>query len=43
MPDGAGGTKPCNTTGTETDAGFPEHAFTWDVALRMRDRLTAPG
>lgn len=43
VPDGAGGTKPCNTTGTETDAGYPEHAFTWDVALRMRDRLTAAG
>jgi N-acetylmuramoyl-L-alanine amidase len=43
VPDGAGGTKPCNTTGTATDAGYPEHAFTWDVALRMRDRLTAAG
>jgi N-acetylmuramoyl-L-alanine amidase len=43
VPDGTGGTKPCNTTGTETNAGFPEHAFTWDVALRMRDRLTAAG
>src|SRR3954470_12497344 len=43
VPDGAGGTKPCNTTGTETNAGYPEHAFTWDVALRMRDRLTAAG
>lgn len=43
VPDGAGGTKACNTTGTETDAGYPEHAFTWDVALRMRDRLTAAG
>jgi len=43
VPDGAGGTKPCNTTGTETDAGYPEHAFTWDVALRMRDKLTAAG
>jgi N-acetylmuramoyl-L-alanine amidase len=43
VPDGAGGTKPCNTTGTATDAGFPEHAFTWDVALRARDRLSAAG
>jgi N-acetylmuramoyl-L-alanine amidase len=43
VPDGAGGTKPCNTTGTATDAGYPEHAFTWDVAVRMRDRLTAAG
>ena len=36
VPDGAGGTKPCNTTGTATNAGYPEHAFTWDMALRMR-------
>lgn len=43
VPDGAGGTKACNTTGTATDAGYAEHAFTWDVALRMRDRLTAAG
>jgi N-acetylmuramoyl-L-alanine amidase len=43
VPDGTGGTKPCNTTGTATNAGYPEHAFTWDVALRMRDRLTAAG
>src|SRR4051794_11688064 len=38
VPDGAGGTKPCNTTGTATDAGYPEHAFTWDVALRSEER-----
>src|SRR4051812_11261592 len=43
VPDGAGGTKPCNTTGTATDAGYPEHAFTWDVAIRTRDLLTAAG
>ncbi|MGZ4627165.1 MAG: N-acetylmuramoyl-L-alanine amidase [Kineosporiaceae bacterium] len=43
VPDGAGGTKPCNTTGTATNAGYPEHAFTWDVALRVRDRLKAAG
>jgi N-acetylmuramoyl-L-alanine amidase len=43
VPDGAGGTKPCNTTGTATDAGYAEHAFTWDVALRTRDLLTAAG
>jgi len=43
VPDGTGGTKPCNTTGTSTDAGYPEHAFTWDVSLRLRDRLTGAG
>jgi N-acetylmuramoyl-L-alanine amidase len=43
VPDGNGGSKPCNTTGTATDAGYPEHVFTWDVAQRVRDRLTAAG
>src|SRR5206468_4474531 len=43
VPDGTGGTKPCNTTGTATDAGYPEHAFTWDVALRTRALLAARG
>ena len=39
VPDGRGGTKACNTTGTATDAGYPEHAFTCDVAARV----TQPG
>ncbi|MFC5210214.1 N-acetylmuramoyl-L-alanine amidase [Pseudonocardia sulfidoxydans] len=43
VPDGRGGTKPCNTTGTQTDAGYTEHAFTWDLAERVRDKLTAKG
>lgn len=43
VPDGRGGTKACNTTGTATDNGYPEHEFTWDVALRVRDALTARG
>ncbi|MGH3428143.1 MAG: N-acetylmuramoyl-L-alanine amidase [Mycobacteriales bacterium] len=43
VPNGRGGTKECDTTGTSTDAGYPEHAFTWDVALRVRDALTARG
>jgi N-acetylmuramoyl-L-alanine amidase len=43
VPDGTGGTKPCNTTGTATDAGYPEHAFTWDVALRVKAALEAAG
>jgi N-acetylmuramoyl-L-alanine amidase len=40
---GFGHYKACNTTGTETDAGYPEHAFTWDVALRVRSLLEAHG
>jgi N-acetylmuramoyl-L-alanine amidase len=43
VPAGRGRTKPCNTTGTATDAGYPEHAFTWDVAVRVRDLLAARG
>ena len=43
VPTGRGGTKACNTTGTSTEAGYPEHAFNWDVALRVRDALTARG
>ncbi|MCW0216331.1 MAG: N-acetylmuramoyl-L-alanine amidase [Pseudonocardia sp.] len=39
VPDGRGGTKPCNTTGTSTDAGYAEHAFTWDVAQRVKASL----
>ncbi len=43
VPAGRGRTKACNTTGTATNAGYPEHAFTWDVAVRVRDLLTANG
>lgn len=43
VPAGRGRTKACNTTGTATNAGYPEHAFTWDVAVRVRDLLTAQG
>ena len=27
----------CQTTGTTTDAGYPEHSFNWDVVLRIRE------
>jgi N-acetylmuramoyl-L-alanine amidase len=43
VPAGRGRTKACNTTGTATNAGYPEHAFTWDVAVRVRDLLAASG
>lgn len=43
VTDGRGGRKPCNTTGTATDAGYPEHAFTLDVALRTERALEAAG
>ena len=43
VPTGRGGTKECQTSGTSTDDGFPEHTFTWDTTLRIRQALTALG
>ncbi|MFP5020943.1 N-acetylmuramoyl-L-alanine amidase [Pseudonocardia phyllosphaerae] len=43
VPDGRGGTKACNTTGTSTAAGYTEHAFNWDVAKRVQARLQKAG
>lgn len=43
VPDGRGGLKACNTTGTSTNDGYPEYAFTWDVADRLRMLLEADG
>ncbi|WP_251151518.1 N-acetylmuramoyl-L-alanine amidase [Cellulosimicrobium sp. Marseille-Q4280] len=43
VDDGRGGTKACNTVGASTDAGYPEHAFTWDVSGRLAARLTELG
>ena len=33
----------CDTTGTQTDDGYTEAAYTLDVALRLRDILQAAG
>ncbi|MGH3949326.1 MAG: N-acetylmuramoyl-L-alanine amidase [Pseudonocardiaceae bacterium] len=43
VPAGRGRTKPCNTTGTASAGGYPEHAFTFDVARRVRAALTSQG
>ncbi len=43
VPDGRGGTKDCQTSGTQTADGYTEAAFTWDVTLRIRAALTALG
>jgi N-acetylmuramoyl-L-alanine amidase len=40
---GFGQTKPCNTTGTETNDGYPEHKFTWAVAQVLKQNLEAAG
>ncbi len=43
-PVPAGGfTKPCNTTGTATDGGYPEATFAWEVSRQLRSSLTALG
>jgi N-acetylmuramoyl-L-alanine amidase len=43
VPNGRGGTKDCQTSGTSTNDGFAEHTFNWDVVSKMRDELTAQG
>ena len=40
---GNGVFKACDTTGTSTNGGYPEHAFTWDVANRAAALLRAEG
>lgn len=40
---GFGETKACNTTGTQTNAGYPEHQFTWGVANDLQALLQAQG
>lgn len=43
VPNGRGGTKDCQTSGTSTDSGFPEHTFNWDTVLLIRQKLTDLG
>jgi N-acetylmuramoyl-L-alanine amidase len=43
VPNGRGGMKDCQTTGTSTNDGYPEHAFNWDVAVRVRAALNQSG
>jgi N-acetylmuramoyl-L-alanine amidase len=35
--------KECDTAGADTNAGYPEHAFNWDVAKRLEKVLRARG
>ncbi len=37
------GYKPCNQVGTSTVSGYPEHAFNFDVALRVKGSLESFG
>jgi N-acetylmuramoyl-L-alanine amidase len=43
VPNGRGGTKECQTSGTSTNSGYPEHAFNWDIAMRVSAALSAEG
>ena len=43
VPTGRGGTKECQTTGTTTDAGYPEHTFNWNTVLMIRQELNNLG
>jgi N-acetylmuramoyl-L-alanine amidase len=40
---GNGVRKPCNEIGAQTATGYAEHAFTWDVAVRLRSLLATRG
>ena len=41
--DGGGFTEPCDTAGTVDVNGYPEHAFNFDVAVRLAGILEAGG
>lgn len=43
VPTGRGGTKDCQTSGTATDDGYPEHSFAWDTTMRVRTALLNQG
>ena len=43
VPNGRGGTKQCNTSGTATDDGYPEHAFNWAVVGLINGSLDQMG
>ena len=43
VSNGRGGTKDCQASGTSAETGYPEHSFTWDTTLRIRQALNALG
>ncbi len=43
VPNGRGGTKQCNTSGTATDDGYSEHAFNWAVVGLIQGELNQLG
>ncbi|GAB2656585.1 hypothetical protein GCM10027169_20280 [Gordonia jinhuaensis] len=43
VPDGRGGTKPCQTTGATAVTGVPEHTINWDVVTLVKAGLESQG
>jgi N-acetylmuramoyl-L-alanine amidase len=43
VPNGRGGTKPCQTSGAASNDGYPEHAFNWAVVGLINDSLRQLG
>lgn len=43
VPNGRGGTKNCQTSGTASNSGYPEHSLAWDTTLRIRQALSSAG
>jgi N-acetylmuramoyl-L-alanine amidase len=43
VPNGRGGTKDCQTTGTATADGYPEHSLNWAVVQQIRASLDQQG
>ncbi|WP_108921490.1 Rv3717 family N-acetylmuramoyl-L-alanine amidase [Mycobacterium montefiorense] len=43
VPNGRGGTKPCQTSGAATNDGYPEHAFNWAVVGLISESLRQMG
>lgn len=43
VPDGRGGSKICNTSGTATNSGYLEHTANWEVALILQTELQEKG
>lgn len=43
VPNGRGGSKPCQTSGAAADDGYPEHVFTWAVVGLINASLNQMG
>jgi N-acetylmuramoyl-L-alanine amidase len=43
VPNGRGGTKPCNASGAATNDGYAEHALNWEVVQLINASLTQMG